>query len=242
MSLITTHLEAKSRTGSGKGPARRTRQGGLIPAVVYGKQLEKPLTIALDAKALKAAVATPKKMNTVIGLKIDGSNERMVLLKEYQMDPVSRDLLHADFVDVKETEQVKVKVPVVLTGKAEGVAAGGILSQMKREIEVYALPASIPEKVEIDVTSLKIASSVHINDIKLPPGVVVKTHVNYTIAVVTAPEVEKVVEAAPAAAAAGAAPAAGDAKAADGKAPAGDAKAADGKAAPAAAAKAPAKK
>lgn len=237
MSLITTHLEAKSRTGAGKGPARRTREGGLIPAVVYGKKLGQPLTIAVDAKALKAAVATPKKMNTVIGLKIDGTTERMVLLKEYQMDPVSRDLLHADFIDLLENEQVKVKVPVMLTGKAEGVAAGGILSQMKREIEIYALPAAIPEKIEVDITSLKIAASVHINEIKLPPGVVVKTHHNYTIAVITAPEVEKVVEVA---AVPGAA-AAGDAKAADGKAPAADAKAGD-KAAPAAAAKPAAKK
>ncbi len=240
MSLITTQLEAKTRTGAGKGPARRTRMGGLIPAVVYGKKLDKPLTIALDAKALKAAVATPKKMNTVIGLKIDGGTARMVLLKEYQMDPVSRDLLHADFIDVAEGDQVKVKVPVVLTGKAEGVLAGGILSQMKREIEIFALPAAIPEKLEIDITNLKIAGSVHINEIKLPAGIVVKTHHNYTIAVITAPEIEKVVEVV---AVPGAVPAAGDAKAADGKAPAaGDAKAADGKAAPAAAAAKPAGK
>ncbi len=241
MSLITTHLEAKTRTGAGKGPARRTRMGGLIPAIVYGKKLDKPLSIALDAKALKAAVATPKKMNTVIGLKIDGTTERMVLLKEYQMDPVSRDLLHADFVDVVEGEQVKVRVPVVLVGKAEGVLAGGILSQMKREIEIFALPSAIPEKLEVDITALKIAGSVHINEIKLPAGIVVKTHHNYTIAVITAPEVEKVAEVV--AAVPGAAPAAGDAKAADGKAPAaGDAKAADGKAAPAAAAAKPAGK
>ncbi|MBL9038389.1 MAG: 50S ribosomal protein L25/general stress protein Ctc [Archangium sp.] len=243
MSLVATHLEAKTRTAAGKGAARRSREGGQIPAIVYGKSLEKPLSISVDAKALRAAVATPKKMNTVLGLKVDGGAERVVLLKDYQMDPVNRDLLHADFIEVKENEKVKVKVPVVLVGKAEGVAVGGILSQMKREIEVHAQPAAIPEKIEVDVTSLKIASSLHINDLKLPAGVVVKTHVNYTIAVVTAPEVEKVVEAAPAAA--GAAPAAGDAKAGDAKAgdaKAGDAKAADGKAAPAAAAAKPAGK
>ncbi len=238
MSLVTTSLEAKTRTGAGKGPARRTRMGGLIPAVVYGKTLEKPLTIELDAKSLKAAVATPRKMNTLIGLKIDGAGERMVLLKDYQMDPVSREVLHADFVAVSEKDQVKVRVPVVLTGKAEGVLAGGILTQMKREIEIYALPAAIPEKLEVDITTLKIATSVHINEIKMPAGVSVKTHVNYTIAVITAPEVEKVVE--PVAAVPGAAPAA-DGKAAPGAAPAADGKAAAG-AAPAAGAKAPAKK
>ena len=229
MSLITSHLEAKARTGAGKGFARRTRAAGLIPAVLYGKHLEKPLNLALDAKALRAAVNTPKKMNTVIGLKIDGGAERMVVLKEFQMDPVSRDLLHADLMDVRENEQVKVKVPLVLVGKAEGVAAGGILSQMKREIEIWALPAAIPEKIEADVTALKIGASLHVNDLKLPAGITVKTNVDYTIAVVTVPEIEKVVEAAPAAAVAGAAPAAGDAKAGDAKA--GDAKAGDAKAA-----------
>ncbi|MDX2012170.1 MAG: 50S ribosomal protein L25/general stress protein Ctc [Myxococcaceae bacterium] len=240
MALETRPLTAKIRTGAGKGPARRTRAAGLVPAVVYGPHLEKPLNIAVDAKETKAAIQTPKRMNTVLGLSVDGKLIT-VLLKEFQLDPVSKDLLHVDFIDVRENEQVKVKIPVILTGKAEGVTNGGILSQIRREIEVWALPAAIPEKIEVDVTPLKIGGSLHINEVQLPKGVTVKTSVNFTLAVVTAPEVEKVVEAA--AAAPGAAPAAGDAKAADAKA--GDAKAADGKAAPAAAAgaaKAPAKK
>lgn len=238
MALETRPLTAKIRTGAGKGPARRTRAAGLVPAVVYGPHLEKPLNIAVDAKETKAAIQTPKRMNTVLGLSVEGK-QITVLLKEFQLDPVTKDLLHVDFIDVRENEQVKVKIPLILTGKAEGVTNGGILSQIRREMEVWALPAAIPEKMEIDVTPLKIGGSLHINDVKLPAGVTVKTSVNFTIAVVTAPEVEKVAE--PVAAAPGAAPAAGDAKAGDAKA--GDAKAADGKAAPAAAAaKAPAKK
>jgi large subunit ribosomal protein L25 len=238
MALETRPLTAKLRTGAGKGPARRTRAAGLVPAVVYGPHLEKPLNIAVDAKETKAAIQTPKRMNTVLGLSVEGK-QITVLLKEFQLDPVTKDLLHVDFIDVRENEQVKVKIPLILTGKAEGVTNGGILSQIRREMEVWALPAAIPEKMEIDVTPLKIGGSLHINDVKLPAGVTVKTSVNFTIAVVTAPEVEKVAE--PVAAAPGAAPAAGDAKAGDAKA--GDAKAADGKAAPAAAAaKAPAKK
>lgn len=225
MSIISATLEAKSRTGSGKGFARRTRAEGLVPAVVYGRKLDKPISIAIEPKALKTAIATPKKMNTVLGLKIDGT-ERMVLLKDYQLDPVSRDLLHADFIAVTENEAVKVNVPVVLTGKAAGVLEGGILTQMRREIEVWALPAAIPQQIEADVTPMKIAAVLHINDIKMPEGIKVKTNVNYTIAVCSAPEVEKVAEPVAAAAAApGAAPAAGAA------APAADAKAGDAKAA-----------
>lgn len=242
MALQVSKLEAKTRTGAGKGFARRTRMEGLIPACVYGKHLEKPINIALNGKALRAAVQTEKKLNTIIGLSVDGK-EHTVMLKEYQLDPVSKELLHADFIDVRENEQVKVKIPVVLTGKAVGTLEGGILSQMRRELEVWALPGAIPLNIEVDVTAMKIATAMHINDVKLPAGITVKTHVNFTIAVVTAPEIEKVVEVAavPGAAAPGAPAAAGDAKAADGKAaPA----AADGKAAPAAAgaAKAPAKK
>ncbi len=236
MAQTQSQLEAQVREGSGKGSARKARAAGLIPAVVYGKHLEKPLQISVNPKAVKTAVNTTKRLNTLIGLKV-GSASHTVLLKEYQQDPVTRELLHADFIDVRENEQVKVKVPVQLVGRAEGQANGGILTQMRRELEVWALPGAIPEKIDVDVTPLKIGHSLHVNDVKLPQGVTVKTHVNYTIAVVTAPEAEVVATpvaaaAAPGAegaAAAGAAPAAGAAKAGDAKA--GDAKAGDAKAA-----------
>ncbi|MFE8600564.1 50S ribosomal protein L25/general stress protein Ctc [Archangium violaceum] len=205
MSIDKSTLEVKAREGSGKGAARRLRSQGLVPAVVYGKHLEKPLSVAVDPKAVRAAINTPHKLNTLITLKGVGADQQ-VLFKDYQRDPVSRDILHVDFIAVREEDLVKVNVPLVLTGKAEGLAEGGLLSQIRRELEVYAKPRAIPEKIEVDVTSLKIAMAMHINDVKLPEGVVVKTNVNYTIAVVSAPE--GAVEAAPAAAAA-AAPAAG---------------------------------
>jgi len=176
---------------------------------------------------VKKAITTPHRLNTLLSLKLDGQPERLVLLKDYQQDPVSREMLHADFIDVRENEQVKVNVPLVLTGRPVGVTEGGILSQSRRELEVYALPAAIPEQIEADVSAMKIAQSLHINDVKLPQGVRVKSHVNFTIAVVSVPEKEEVVApvaaATPVAGAPGApgaaeaAPAAGDAKAPEGK-------------------------
>lgn len=207
-SIIASKLEAKKREGSGKGFARRTRAQGLIPGVVYGPHLEQPVAIAVDPLKVKEAISGPKKLNSVIGLSVEGK-EHMVMLKDYQLDPVSRELLHADFIDVRENEQVKVKLPLVLTGKSIGVTEGGILSQMRRELEVWALPTAIPQSIEIDVTALKIAQAIHINEVKLPEGITVKTHVNFTIAVVTAPEIEKVVEPVVAAAVPGAPAAAG---------------------------------
>jgi large subunit ribosomal protein L25 len=220
-------LAARVRDGAGKGSARRLRAQGLVPAVVYGRHLETPVHIAVDPIEVKKAIATPHKFNTLLSLKLDGQPERLVLLKDYQQDPLSREMLHADFIDVRENEQVKVNVPLVLTGKAVGTTEGGILSQSRRELEVFAMPGAIPEKIEADVTHLKIAQSLHINDVKMPEGVRVKSHVNYTIAVVSVPEKEEVapvaaaaatpVAGAPVAGAPGAAPAAGDAKAPEGK-------------------------
>jgi large subunit ribosomal protein L25 len=230
--MANNTLEAKAREGAGKGAARRLRTAGLVPAVVYGKHLKTPIHISVDPKAVRQAINTPHKFNTVITLKAEGG-DKTVLLKDYQQDPVTREILHVDFIDVRENEQVKVKVPLVLVGKAIGTADGGLLTQIRREIEVFALPGSIPEKIEADVTHLKIATALHVNEMTMPKGVTVKSNVNYTIAVVSAPDKE---EAGPAAAAAAAAaPAAGAA------APAAGAKAAPGAAAPAAA-KAPAKK
>jgi large subunit ribosomal protein L25 len=240
MALTRSTLTARVRDGAGKGSARRLRAQGLVPAVVYGRHLETPVHIAVDPVEVKKAITTPHRLNTLLSLKLDGQPERLVLLKDYQQDPVSREMLHADFIDVRENEQVKVNVPLVLTGKPVGVTEGGILSQSRRDLEVYALPSAIPEKIEADVSALKIAQSLHINEVKLPQGVRVKTQVNYTIAVVSVPEKEEVVApvaaatpvaGAPAAGAPGAAPAAGaPAAGAPGAAPAaGDAKAAEGK-------------
>jgi large subunit ribosomal protein L25 len=209
MSIDKRPLEVKPREGSGKGAARRLRTQGLVPAVVYGKHLEKPLSIAVDAKAVRQAINTPHKFNTLLTLTGVGG-EQQVLFKDYQQDPLTRQMLHVDFIAVREGEQVKVNVPLVLTGRSEGVADGGLLTQARREIEVFAKPNAIPEKIEVDVTPLKINQALHINDVKMPEGVTVKSHVNYTVAVVSAPEgVAEVAPAAAAAAGAAAKPAAG---------------------------------
>lgn|SRR5215813_12508197 len=216
MALARSTLEGKPRDQAGKGSARRLRASGHIPAVVYGRHSKKAAHFSVDPLAIKAAIATPHRFNTLITLKVDGQPDRQVLVRDFQLDPVSRDVLHADFLEVREDEKVKVNVPVRLVGRPLGVAEGGILSQLRRELEVFALPAVIPENIEVDVSHLKMAQSVHVNEIKLPPGVEVKTTVNYTLAVVAVPEKEEVIAPPPTAEVAvveeGAAPAAAEAK------------------------------
>src|ERR1035437_9702146 len=125
MSIDRSTLEAKTREGSGKGLARRLRLEGLIPAIVYGRHLKEPAKVSVDPLAIKQVIATPHKFNTLIALKL-GTTERQVLLKDYQQDPVTRAILHADFVEVREDEKIRVKVPLVLVGRPVGVAEGGI--------------------------------------------------------------------------------------------------------------------
>jgi len=237
-------VTAERREEKGKGPARRLRQKGLIPAVVYGGK-STPTHLAVDPAALMKAIEGPHRFNTVLTLKLEGG-EKHVLFKDYAVDPVSRKLLHADFLEVKLDQPVKVEVPVVTTGRAVGQAEGGILSIAAHEIVLEALPAKIPVKIEVDVTNLKIGQSIHVSELKAPEGCQFKFATDYVVAFVAIPEKEEVVApvAVPGAVpgAEGAAPAApGAAPGAPGAAPAAAGAAPAPGAAPAAAGAAPAK-
>jgi len=156
--MDTQTLSVTRRTDTGKGPARRLRMKGLVPAILYGPKMESALGIAVKPDDLRAAINTPRKFNTIIQMKLDDGSERYVLFKAFETDPVERKLLHADFLEVRLEEKVKVAVPVVLVGKPVGVTDGGILSQARYEIELWCLPKDIPEKLEIDVSALKIGN------------------------------------------------------------------------------------
>jgi large subunit ribosomal protein L25 len=184
-------ITGEPREGQGKGPARRLRRKGLVPAVVYGRK-SKPVSIAVDPAAIEAAIATPLKFNTLITLKVQGGEKR-VLLKEYQVDPVTRELLHADFLEVDLDKPVRVDVPVVTTGKAEGVVDGGILSIAAHTVALQALPDKIPVKIEVDVTALKIGQSIHISELTAPAGCTFSYTTDYVVAFVAVPEKEEVV-------------------------------------------------
>ncbi len=230
-------LTAQKRDQGGKGPSHRLRAKGLIPAVCYGPY-DKPLHVSVDPEAIQKAIATPHKFNTVIKLQIDGET-RTVLFKAFEREPVDGHMLHADFLEVRMDKEVVVNVPVILIGKPEGVTAGGILQQVARTLPVLCKPSDIPEKIEVDVSALKIAESLHVKDVKLPEGVKLKVREDQTVAVVNVPEKEEeapkpaavaavpgaegaAAPAAPGAPGAAAAPAAPAAKAPAAKAPAAD--------------------
>ncbi|MEO7092963.1 MAG: 50S ribosomal protein L25 [Polyangiales bacterium] len=236
-------LNAKPRVAGGKGPANRIRRQGQIPAIAYGRSLEN-LPIAIDPKALVKILQGPLGLNTVLHLDVEGKTAKdlLVMVREFTHHPVTRQFVHADFIQVKLEEDVEVDVPFITTGKAAGIMTGGVVHQIYRKLPVRTRPNSIPVNITIDITALEMGNAIKVQDLTLPPGVTIRLPQEQSIVAVVAPEREKaedVVAAVPGAAApgaAGAAPAAG-AAAAGGKAGAAAPAAAagkDAKAAPAA--------
>ena len=159
-------LEAMEREGRGKNEARRLRASGRIPAVLYGGEQREGKPIAVDPKVLSKILHSELGANTLIALKMPGGGDARVLVKEYQLDPVSHQFLHADFYRVAMDKVIRVTVPVVTRGEAPGVKQqGGILDFVHREIEIECLPADIPEHVEVDVSELMIGQNVRVRDL-----------------------------------------------------------------------------
>jgi large subunit ribosomal protein L25 len=213
-------LEVEVRSGSGKGYAHKLRQSGRIPAVCYGGG-EEPISIALDPRELKAALDPEKRQNTVITMTVKGGasdRELTVMLKDYQTHPIKLTVLHADFVRVDLTKEIQVTVPLVLTGKAEGVKLGGILHQVFRMVDVACLPDRVPTKIEADISALNMGDALKAGELPVTEGVRVLLDSKQSVAVVVAPKAEKTGEETAVAAegAEGAAPAEG-APAAEGK-------------------------
>ena len=174
-------VSASQRSESGKGAASRLRVSGKIPAVAYGKQLPaQPLAVAPEA--LKAVFASAYGRNNVIELDVEGKDKLTVLLRDYQYHPVSRQLLHADFVQIHLDQPVDVEVPLELTGKAQGVVKGGILRQVFRKLPIRSLPNNIPVKIVHDVTALDLDGHVATKDLNLPEGVSVRLPDEQTVA------------------------------------------------------------
>jgi large subunit ribosomal protein L25 len=165
-------LEAVRRTDKGKNEARRHRAAGRLPAVVYGtaKEGKAPLgvPVTVDPKGLMRILRSDSGVNTLITLKLDGGSTQ-VLVKEYQLDPVTHALLHADFYQLAMDKALVVTVPIQIKGESKGVKVqGGLLDFVTRDIQVECLPANIPEHIDVDVTELELHGSIRVRD--LPTG------------------------------------------------------------------------
>jgi large subunit ribosomal protein L25 len=172
-------LEATVRDSFGKNEARRTRAAGRVPAVVYGSSgqdsgdANKAATpISVEPKALLRILHSESGANTLISLKLAGAKDARVLVKEYQLDPVTHQILHADFYRIAMDRVLRLTVPVTVKGEAPGVKQqSGILEFVHRIVEVECLPADIPEHIEVNVGELMLHQGIRVRDVPVNPKV-----------------------------------------------------------------------
>lgn len=185
---ITKNLSAKKRDGSGKGVARKLRQAGRVPAVLYGQDAEAlPLSIdAMEAEHLFAGISVE---NTIIELQVEGQKSSIqTLVREVQAHPHKKELVHVDFLRLKKGVAVDVSVPVHLEGTPVGVKThGGNLEHTLHELPVRCIPSLIPEAIVVDVSGLGLDQALHVSDLTLPKGVEATVEGERLVCMVTAP-------------------------------------------------------
>ena len=189
-------LNVTIRDEKGKGCARSLRRGGRIPAVLYSKGGSTP--ISLEPSRVRKLLMLGHAESTLIDLKIDGAvnkADRIAVLRDYQTDPLTGELLHADFFEVSMDEKIKVTVPVELTAETPaGVKEGGILQFVLRELEIECLPLLIPDNIVVDASKLNMGESIHIRDISVPEGIRIIIDPDQAVLTIASPVSEKKLE------------------------------------------------
>jgi len=187
-------ISATRRTESGKGPAKRLRRDHQVPAIVYGREADSQ-SIVVSPKDLHRILDSERGRNSVVELQVEGGQHETVLLNAFQYHPVTRALLHADFLRVSLDQPVNVDVPFLPIGKAQGMVKGGILRIVFHKIPVRCLASQIPVRIEHDITELDVEQVVAVSELTLPEGVEVRLPPTRTVAALVSEK--KVAEEAP---------------------------------------------
>ena len=184
-------IEASLRESGGKNAARRLRRTGQIPAVLYGGG-GSPVAIALDPRRISHIVHSERGHTALFTLETPGAEPARAMVKEWQTDPVRGSLLHVDFVRITRDTQIKVHIPIHITGEPQGVKVqGGIFEFVLRDVEVECLPDDIPERITVDVTDLTIDRNLRVAHLPVGPNLHVLTDPDRVVAHVVALKAEE---------------------------------------------------
>lgn len=195
------NLSAEIREKVGKGIARRLRQKGKLPAVLY--KGGSSTAIVVNRKDIVKILSSRAGEHTLINLQIGEGPERIAIIRDYQLDPIKGEILHADFFEISLEEKVRMTVPLLIVGKEPvGVKEkGGILQHITREVDIEGLPTLIPERLEVDASSLDLGDSITIGDIEVAEGLRIMSEKDMVIVSVTSPisegKLEEILTAAP---------------------------------------------
>jgi large subunit ribosomal protein L25 len=166
-----TQLNVELRSKTGKGISRQLRMADMVPGVVYGKGMD-PMAVSIKYRELRAAMAGEGGQNNLITLVGGGClDQSMAIIVDLQRDALKGTYKHVDLHRINMTEKLRVTVPVILKGTAIGVKEGGLLDLAHHELHVECLPCNIPDNIEIDITNLAIAHSIHVSEIVVAEGV-----------------------------------------------------------------------
>jgi large subunit ribosomal protein L25 len=187
-------LKAEQRSETGKGSARSLRRSDMLPAIIYSAGKSTP--IKLNRKEIVRLISSGVGEHALINIELIGGKTKNLnhpsLIKEYQTDPVTNELLHVDFFEVSLKKKIKINIPVVLIKEPAGVKQGGILQHHIREVQVECLPTEIPDGIEVDAEFLELGHSLHVSDLKPKEGIKIITEPHEVILSVVAPVIEEV--------------------------------------------------
>jgi large subunit ribosomal protein L25 len=184
-------IQTQSREPGGKNANRRLRVSGKIPAVLYG-QGRKPLPLMVDPEIVKDVLYSDTGRNTIFSVSVDGGSKTNAMVKDYQLDPVRGNLIHADFLEIALDRTLELTVQVEIIGESEGVKLGGLMDIVTREIEIECLPADIPESIKVDISGLMINDNIRVKSLPVNPKVKILTDPEVVIVTIVPPAKEEV--------------------------------------------------
>jgi len=165
--METFTVEGKIHEGRGKGPARRIRLTGMVPATLYGGKKD-AVSLAVNAKQVAKILRSESGHNTIFSVKLEGGAEERAMLKDWQVDPLRGALLHVDLLRIAMDVRMRVRIPVHTFGEPQGVKMqGGVFEIVTREVEVECLPGDIPEEFRIDVSEFLIGKQLRAGDLPI---------------------------------------------------------------------------
>ncbi|MBU1702379.1 MAG: 50S ribosomal protein L25 [Candidatus Eisenbacteria bacterium] len=185
-------LDASIRSETGKGPARRMRSGGEVPAIIYGGEL--PLMISVSSRELESVLRRGEGSSLVVELQLkdEGGRSIQTLIKDVQRNPIHSRLVHADFQELMAGRRLQLSVPIHLTGLSIGVKdQAGVQDHVLRVLEIECLPINIPSYLEVDVSALEKGQALHVRDIVPPEGVFIRHAAEAVVVTITGQRIEE---------------------------------------------------
>ncbi|MBT3666251.1 MAG: 50S ribosomal protein L25 [Opitutae bacterium] len=163
-------IKVAPRDQTGRQACNKLRASGRIPAVLYGKEINK--SVSLEDRSMRILLRKASGTSSLLRLLGEKGEDELVLIKDMQMHPIKNSIMHIDFVQVNRGEDLQTKIPLTLSGEAEGVKTeGGILEVLANEVEIRCRPSNLPSQIEIDISNLALGENLQIKDLPKLDGV-----------------------------------------------------------------------